>query len=90
MADNTSAFTFLRDEFDPELGQLPPKWLEFRCPRPQRGATCMIALRPLQKNGNGASWEWDGNREAPTISPSVNCGGCGWHGWIKAGEFIGA
>ena len=67
------------------LGDPTPKWMRFPCPRGD--GECMIALRPIQKLSNGASWEWDGNREAPTISPSINCGGCGWHGWIRAGKF---
>ena len=29
---------------------------------------------------------WDGNRESPTISPSIGCDArCGWHGNITAG-----
>ncbi len=63
-----------------------PKWLRFGC-RCDARITCAIALRP-QKNAVGASWGWDGNREAPTVTPSINCEkGCGWHGWLKAGEF---
>jgi hypothetical protein len=63
------------------------KWLLFRCPR--TGRECQIALSP-QRNANGASWRWDGSADAPTVEPSVNCGGCGWHGWIRSGEFVGA
>lgn len=63
-----------------------PKWMIFTCPRdPER--ECTIAIKP-QRNGVRASWEWDGNREAPTVSPSINCNGaagCGWHGWIRKG-----
>lgn len=32
-------------------------------------------------------WSWNGNRELPTLSPSINHVGC-WHGWLIAGEFI--
>lgn len=65
-----------------------PKWMAFPCQgQPPRG-TCQIALRPEQKNAVGASWRWDGNREAPTITPSINCEKiCGWHGYITAGKF---
>jgi hypothetical protein len=37
---------------------------------------------------------WDGNKECPTLTPSINCitekdgkptGGCGWHGFITHG-----
>lgn len=41
-------------------------------------------------------WNWDGNVEGPTITPSINCirdpatpegwGGCGWHKNIVKGE----
>jgi len=73
-----------------------PKWLRFGCPR-GRGE-CMVALRP-QTFSNGAGWAWDGNREAPTLTPSINClaekdgkklGGCGWHGFLRNGEFSDA
>lgn len=40
--------------------------------------------QPGPKNG------WDGNREAPTFSPSIDCscGGRrpGWHGYIRQGK----
>jgi hypothetical protein len=62
-----------------------PKWMIFECP--WTGQDCRIALRPNQTLANGASWSWDGNREAPTINPSINCGGCGWHGFVRGGKF---
>ncbi|MFG1414074.1 DUF6527 family protein [Xanthobacter sp. VTT E-85241] len=42
------------------------------------------------------SWEWDGNRDSPTLTPSVHhvlrltAGGTGthWHGFLTAGEWI--
>lgn len=32
-------------------------------------------------------WEWDGNAQAPTVSPSVFNKGfpCRWHGWLRNG-----
>jgi hypothetical protein len=42
---------------------------------------------------NGAEkvhgWDWDGNREAPTLTPSVLQSGlpCRWHGYLTAGEW---
>ncbi len=39
------------------------------------------------QNGGKAQWDWDGNREAPTFTPSVNCSGC-WHGYIRAGRCV--
>lgn len=66
----------------------------FICPK--RGHQCaglIIAGKtdlkrdPQGKNGGSAQWDWDGNREAPTFSPSINCGGC-WHGYIRAGRCV--
>ena len=35
------------------------------------------------------SWEWDGNLEKPTLSPSVNCVGCcQWHGYLVRGKWF--
>lgn len=37
------------------------------------------------------SWEWDGNKEKPTLSPSVWHHGTGpreWHGFITAGRMV--
>jgi len=36
------------------------------------------------------SWAWDGNREAPTLSPSIfRAHSCGWHGFFVAGVWRG-
>jgi hypothetical protein len=43
-------------------------------------------------------WQWNGNRESPTVSPSIliNCGdGKGgrqelWHGWLRDGKLVTA
>lgn len=41
------------------------------------------------KNGGRPQWDWDGNREAPTFWPSINCEGhCGWHGYLRAGRCV--
>lgn len=41
--------------------------------------TCGEAVHPV--------WHWDGNREAPTLTPSIGCDSrCGWHGNITKGE----
>lgn len=69
----------------------------FACPRGRnhkgRCSGLIIAGRtdikrdPNGKNGGEAQWDWDGNREAPTFTPSINCGGC-WHGYIRAGRCV--
>ena len=67
-----------------------PLWMQFWCvTHPDK--RCQIALRPSKKNAVGASWDWDGNYHAPTVTPSIDCrGACGWHGWIKQGRFENA
>lgn len=36
-----------------------------------------------------SGWMWDGNRDAPTCTPSIlhDVASCGWHGYLTAGEF---
>lgn len=41
------------------------------------------APRPPER-AERPSWIWDGNRDAPTLSPSVHHVGH-WHGWLRAG-----
>ncbi len=40
---------------------------------------------------NKPEWNWDGNRELPTLKPSIfhnkEKGGCGWHGYLTKGIF---
>ena len=50
-----------------------------RCGR--RGA---LGFRPAPS----PSWQWDGDREKPTLSPSVHHildGKTHWHGWLRTG-----
>lgn len=39
----------------------------------------------------GGDWneghEWDGNRESPTLKPSVLHRLCGWHGYLEEGNW---
>ncbi len=71
---------------DERLGDLPIE--------EQRGDIVRI---PVQSNTE-MSWQWDGNREAPTLSPSVliysGDGNGGrkerWHGWLRAGKIVNA
>ena len=46
------------------------------------------AIAPL-KLSNGASWTWDGDVDAPTLSPSLHAIGL-WHGWVRKGMLIEA
>ena len=37
-----------------------------------------------------ATWDWDGNREAPTLSPSILDVRTGWHGFFREGKIVPA
>jgi hypothetical protein len=32
-------------------------------------------------------WQWDGNEQAPTLTPSLGQRCCTWHGYLRAGKF---
>lgn len=52
------------------------------------GDICMVRLAPEQ---DAAHWMWDGNKETPTISPSIRVytqDKTLWHGFLNAGELI--
>lgn len=72
-------FEILTDE---KTGQ---RWFWFCCPG-SCGTTAPIALRPVTTATSPPSWEFDGNEDSPTLSPSINHVGC-WHGWLRGGEF---
>jgi hypothetical protein len=47
-----------------------------------------VPIKPAAPNAAGCAWDWNGNDDAPTLAPSINCngaGGCGWHGFIQDG-----
>ncbi len=48
---------------------------------------CIIPLRPVITAGlnGGRYWDWDGNEDKPTLTPSINAVGS-WHGWVRAGR----
>lgn len=65
----------------------------FKCPNGNNCGGLLIAGKTDLKhdgqneNGGVAQWAWDGNRENPTFSPSINCSGC-WHGYIRNGRCV--
>ena len=82
------------DELHAEPGK--EQTFAFDCPR-RKGRRCEgLIIRgrtnlphdPLSKNGGIAQWIWNGNRECPTFSPSVNCGQCGWHGFVESDRCV--
>jgi hypothetical protein len=66
-------------------------YISYGCPlRP--GQSCGVPINTGEKRDR--HWLWDGNKELPTLTPSINClstvngqpaAGCGWHGHITAG-----
>lgn len=64
---------------DFELSGDPVGGLWYNCPC-GCGSQGFLPIRPAAS----PSWEWDGNREAPTLNPSVNHVGH-WHGWLRNG-----
>lgn len=64
-----------------------PKYKGHRCEGLLIAGKSSVKRDPSNKNGGRAQWDWDGDREAPSFSPSVNCQGC-WHGYIKKGRCV--
>lgn len=68
----------------------------FVCPN---GHRCSVLVGPtfVQRPSKDALcvWGWNGDKDRPTLTPSINCrnvdddgkpaGGCGWHGFITDG-----
>ena len=67
------AFEFYRDKDGDPAGMI------YCCPC-GCGATGALAFRPRPS----PSWGWNGNREKPTLSPSVHHVGH-WHGYLTDG-----
>lgn len=45
----------------------------------------IVSLPLCQGTKDPNRWLWDGNKEAPTLSPSINVIGR-WHGFLRAGK----
>lgn len=71
--------------------------LTYACPRNGQECGNVIIGNGMKPPGGKPTWQWDGNADAPTLTPSINClshgpngekyAGCGWHGWLTAGVF---
>jgi hypothetical protein len=77
------------------------RWCSYPCQHPlfknADGTSRRACRQPIVQAVNGhAPWSWDGNRDAPTLTPSIDCKGtffdgtkdvpCGWHGFIRGGK----
>jgi hypothetical protein len=67
----------------------------FNCPKHDRRCEGLVIAGKTDlkrdgqgKNGGVPQWDWDHNRTAPSFAPSINCGGCGWHGYIRGGRTV--
>ena len=48
------------------------------------GADGLVGPVHIAPNVSGEGWTWDGDLDAPTLSPSIDQPGV-WHGWMRAG-----
>jgi hypothetical protein len=64
-----------------------PKHIGRRCEGLLIAGRTRIKRDGQGRNGGVPQWDWDGDRAAPTFTPSVNCKGC-WHGYIRAGRCV--
>jgi len=76
-----------------EPDDAPPTGLLHSCPC-GCGLLGSVAFRRLTPDAPGPLWSWDGNKETPTISPSIGfyghnkiSDGYHWHGFLQAGFF---
>ena len=54
--------------------------------------TVVIPISTMPTNNE---WQWDGNKEFPTLTPSILVEAVpgwneGWHGWLRAGVLVNA
>jgi hypothetical protein len=61
------------------------------CPRADAPDNYIMNYLPVINGGNmpGKRWGWDGNEDAPTLTPSIHCIGH-WHGWVRNGALVEA
>jgi Family of unknown function (DUF6527) len=81
-------FEFLTANYDPCLPDQAPTRFGFECPK-QPGFMCtglIIRGNPDGLNPANKTWIWNGNRAAPTFSPSIDCKNCS-HGFIEDGKW---
>jgi hypothetical protein len=68
-----------------------PRFMRFACPQCAQQGLAPIA--PVRFS-TGESYEWNGDRDAPTLKGRLNCQkqfkGCGWVGQLTNGVFSDA
>lgn len=54
--------------------------------------TCVLPIATIEQHATHQHWVWDGNKEAPSLTPSILVWGNGkdrpatWHGFLRAGK----
>lgn len=56
----------------------------YRCPCGCGSKAPLMAGKGFKPSGPGATWNWNGSIEKPTLTPSVHHIGH-WHGWLTDG-----
>lgn len=80
-------FEFLTIDYEPCPLDKKPTRFGFTCPKGKNGFMCsglLIRGNPDNLAIPNCTWEWNGDRERPTFSPSINCKSCS-HGYIENG-----
>lgn len=50
-----------------------------------------IAVLPVEPGTPQVRWDWNGNRESPTLTPSIlHHGNPEWHGYLTDGKLVPA
>jgi hypothetical protein len=64
----------------------PPTHIYLRLPMPNdESSACILPI------DGSRGWQWDGNREKPTITPSIWYHTTpDWHGFVRNGELVPA
>ncbi len=76
------SYTFFQDINDPL--DAPMRGMHFACPQ----CAQITGLRFVGARYEDGFWRWDGNRDKPTLTPSIIHRNCGWHGYLTAGQWI--
>lgn len=59
------------------------------CDQKAWGEPWILCCLPVTSPKVANRWEWDGNEEKPTLTPSVHTFGH-WHGWVREGMLVEA
>lgn len=75
-----------------EAESIAPERLVYGCPCGndtlfhEPGNTHLMSI-PIGVDQKG--WKWDGDWQAPTLTPSIKTMPCGWHGYMSSGILTG-